>query len=183
MAQCSLRVLVLGAAAGGGLPQWNCGCSNCIAARKHDGVITSQSQSSLAVSADGENWALLNASPDLRTQLAANAQLHPKDLRHTPINSVVITNGDIDHLAGLLTLREKQKFTVYATRSIFDIIDQNPIFNVLDRAYVDFARIEVGRRIVVCPGVEIMLLRCLEKFLFSWKKARKSRRIWRESRP
>ncbi|MGR3447901.1 MAG: MBL fold metallo-hydrolase, partial [Paracoccus sp. (in: a-proteobacteria)] len=93
-----MRIIVLGAAAGGGLPQWNCGCANCRAARA--GRIPSLSQSSVAVSADGRDWAILNASPDIRTQMAATPALHPTGPRDMPMRAVLLTNGDIDHVAG-----------------------------------------------------------------------------------
>ena len=112
------RALALGSAAGGGLPQWNCGCANCVAARDPDSSIRPQTQSSLAVSVDGLNWSLLNASPDMRTQLADNATLHPKTLRGSPVRNVILTNGDIDHIAGLLILRERHAFTIHATPHI-----------------------------------------------------------------
>ena len=124
-----LHVLILGAAAGGGLPQWNCGCENCNRARR--GEIPSLTQSSIAVSADGEHWVALNASPDIRTQLAASPPLHPTGPRVSPIVGVLVTNGDIDHVAGLLTLRESQTFTLYGTAEILDVIGANPIFDAL----------------------------------------------------
>src|SRR5689334_349347 len=105
-----MRAIVLGAAAGGGLPQWNCGCENCRLART--GAISSASQSSLAVSGDGRGWAILNASPDLRAQLGACVALHPTGVRDSPVRAVLLTNGDIDHVAGLLTLRERQSFVL-----------------------------------------------------------------------
>ena len=111
-----MRVIVLGAGAGGGLPQWNCGCENCRLARA--GAIPSMTQSSLAVSADGATWALLNASPDLRQQVAAAPALHPTGTRTSPLRAVLLTNGDIDHVAGLLSLRERQSFTLFATAGI-----------------------------------------------------------------
>ena len=100
-----LRVVVLGAAAGGGVPQWNCGCEICLKAR-NDPALQS-TQASIAVSADGDHWFLLNASPDLRQQLIATPQLHPKSgqLRHSPISGVILTNGEIDAVAGLLSMR------------------------------------------------------------------------------
>ncbi len=116
MPRVRLRILILGSAAGGGLPQWNCGCRNCVKARR--GEIPSRSQSSVAVSADGEAWAVINASPDIRTQLAASPALHPSGPRTSPICSVLLTNGDIDHVAGLLTLREQQPFSLYHTSEI-----------------------------------------------------------------
>src|SRR2546430_492130 len=98
-----MRVIVLGSAAGGGLPQWNCGCGNCQDARLSG---TGRTQSSVALSADGARWVLLNASPDLRAQLAARPELWPRGARGTAISAVVCTDGEIDHTLGLLLLRE-----------------------------------------------------------------------------
>ena len=123
------RAYVLGAAAGGGLPQWNCGCENCNLARRGD--IPPQSQSSVAVSTNGADFAVLNASPDIRDQMARIPALHPTDLRVSPLKSVLLTNGDIDHVAGLLTLREQQPFSLFATREIHQVIADNPIFGAL----------------------------------------------------
>lgn len=130
-----MRALVLGAAAGGGLPQWNCGCDNCAAARK--GVIAPQTQSSLAVTSDGAHWTVLNASPDIRAQLAANAQMWPTGPRISPLRSLIITNGDIDHIGGLLTLREKQPFIIYLTEAIDAVLRANPVFLAMDNALVE----------------------------------------------
>lgn len=148
-----LRALVLGAAAGGGLPQWNCGCPVCNAARKVPPEIPPQSQSSLGVSIDGSNWALLNCSPDIRTQIADNSQLHPRDRRGTPIKSVLLTNGDIDHIAGLLVLREKQPFRVFLTSEIMRVIDANPIFSALDRSLIAFHTVGLDVPFELIPGV------------------------------
>ena len=103
-----MKVLVLGSAAGGGFPQWNCNCSNSSQARKNPEKAKPRTQSSIAVSVDnGDNWFLFNASPDLRQQINDNAFLQPKNgIRHSPILGAFITNGDIDHIAGLLNLRE-----------------------------------------------------------------------------
>ncbi|MEL6220561.1 MAG: MBL fold metallo-hydrolase, partial [Pseudomonadota bacterium] len=114
-----MRALVVGAAAGGGLPQWNCNGPNSARFWRGDAPLAAATQSSLAVSENGQDWALLNASPDIRAQIMARPQLQPRDpaahgLRDTPIRSVLLTNGDIDHIAGLLTLREKQRFTLFA---------------------------------------------------------------------
>src|SRR5437867_12894212 len=108
-----MRVIILGSAAGGGVPQWNCGCRNCTEARQ-DG--RSRTQSSVAVSADGERWILLNASPDLRTQLAAHPSLWPPSgSRATPVRAVVLPGGDVAHTLGLLLLREcAARLPVYA---------------------------------------------------------------------
>src|SRR5437899_1402483 len=107
-----MRVIVLGSAAGGGLPQWNCGCGNCQDARLSG---TGRTQSSVALSADGARWVLLNASPDLRAQLAARPELWPRGARGTAISAVVCTDGEIDHTLGLLLLREAAtRFPLYA---------------------------------------------------------------------
>jgi pyrroloquinoline quinone biosynthesis protein B len=127
-----LRMIVLGAAAGGGVPQWNCGCGICSAAR-NDPAAWQSTQASIAFSADGENWFLVNASPDLRQQLQATPQLHPRSgkLRHTPIAGVILTNGEVDAVAGLLSMREGSPFTIYAHDRVLAILKANSIFNVL----------------------------------------------------
>jgi pyrroloquinoline quinone biosynthesis protein B len=142
---------ILGAAAGGGLPQWNCGCANCQAARR--GEIPALTQSSLAVSGDGATWAILNASPDIRAQLAATPALWPTGPRDLPIRSVVLTNGDIDHVAGLLTLREQQPFTLFATPEILAVIAANPIFDALDPTKVIRRPVMLGAEIEIAPGL------------------------------
>jgi pyrroloquinoline quinone biosynthesis protein B len=130
-----LRIVVLGAAAGGGVPQWNCGCAVCQAART--GGLQS-TQASIAISADGEHWFLINASPDLRQQLIAIPQLHPKagQLRHSPIAGVVLTNSEVDAVAGLLSMREGSPFTIYAHPRVLAILKANSIFNVLSETNV-----------------------------------------------
>src|SRR5689334_21756362 len=100
-----MEIVVLGSAAGGGFPQWNCACVNCRRVRAGDPAAEPRTQSSLAVSADGRSWVLLNASPDLRQQCVANPRLHPNGAaRASPIAAVLLTNGDVDHIGGLLTL-------------------------------------------------------------------------------
>lgn len=127
-----MKVVVLGAAAGGGFPQWNSNAAACNRARAGDAAARPRTQASLAVSADGEHWFLLNASPDLRQQIGANPVLHPRQgLRSTPIAGVVLTGGDVDAIAGLLTLRERQPFTVYASAKVHGVLRDNSIFNVL----------------------------------------------------
>src|SRR5579863_484767 len=109
----TLRIVVLGSAGGGGVPQWNCACPVCALAWSGDARVARRSQSSLAITLDGESFALVNASPDLRQQIVATALLHPREgQRHSPIKSVIVTNADVDHIAGLLTLRERQAFTL-----------------------------------------------------------------------
>ena len=141
----------MGAAAGGGLPQWNCGCQNCNAAR--DGSIPAASQSSVAFSANGSDWAILNASPDIRYQIAASPPLHPTGPRDSPIRSVVLTNGDIDHVVGLLTLREKQAFKLFTTSAIAEVLDQNPIFRALDPAFVTREIVGLGDTFEIAAGL------------------------------
>jgi len=141
-----LRVVVLGAAAGGGVPQWNCGCPVCRKARSDRGELQS-TQASIAVSADGEHWYLINASPDLRQQVTATPQLHPKagQLRHSPIAGVILTNGEVDAVAGLLSMREGSPFTLYAHDRVLAILRSNSIFNVLNAKNVKRQAIEIDQ--------------------------------------
>jgi pyrroloquinoline quinone biosynthesis protein B len=132
-----MRLIVLGAAAGGGFPQWNSACAVGRRAWRRDPAARWRTQCSVAISADGERWTLLNASPDLRQQILATPALHPRrGPRHSPIGAVVLTNGDVDHVAGLLTLRESQPFALYATAAILDVLGSNPIFDVFDSEFV-----------------------------------------------
>jgi pyrroloquinoline quinone biosynthesis protein B len=141
-----LRVVVLGAAAGGGVPQWNCGCPVCRASRNEHPDLQS-TQASIAVSADSEHWFLINASPDLRQQLTATPQLHPRGgkLRHSPISGVILTNGEIDAVAGLLSMREGWPFTIYAHARVLSILKANAIFNVLSEKNVRRQPIELDK--------------------------------------
>jgi pyrroloquinoline quinone biosynthesis protein B len=141
-----LRVVVLGAAAGGGVPQWNCGCPVCRMARTEHPELRS-TQASLAVSADGNHWYLINASPDLRQQLIATPQLHPRagQLRHSPIAGVILTNGEIDAVAGLLSMREGSPFTIYGHAKVLAILQTNSIFNVLSETNVRRQSIEMDQ--------------------------------------
>lgn len=132
-----MKICVLGAAAGGGFPQWNCNHPNSRRARENDSTARQRTQSSIAVSADGEDWFLFNASPDLRQQINDNPILHPKkDLRHSPIQGAVLTNADVDHVAGLLNLRESQPLRIYGTQRVLDVLKANSIFNVLNPEFV-----------------------------------------------
>jgi len=141
-----LRVVVLGAAAGGGVPQWNCGCAVCLTARTEHPELQS-TQASIAISADGGHWFLINASPDLRQQLVATPRLHPNagKLRHSPISGVILTNGEIDAIAGLLSMREGWPFTIYAHPKVLSILKANNIFNVLNEKNVRRQPIEVDK--------------------------------------
>ena len=151
----TFRAYILGAAAGGGLPQWNCGCDNCTLARH--GEIPAQSQSSLAVSGDGVHWAILNASPDLRVQLANAKMLYPTGLRQLPLDAVLVTNGDIDHVAGLLSLREMQPFRLLATQGIHDVLQRNPIFAALNGEVVDRQAVRLDAPFELVPGLTATL--------------------------
>jgi pyrroloquinoline quinone biosynthesis protein B len=110
-----MRIRVLGSAAGGGFPQWNCGCDNCRAARAGSPDVRARTQESVAISADGDHWFLLNASPEIRAQIEGFRALHPRAPRHSPIAGLVLTNGDLDHCLGLLSLRESHPLRLYAT--------------------------------------------------------------------
>lgn len=134
-----MHFIVLGSAAGGGLPQWNCNCRNCVDARNDHPDVLKRTQSSLAVSADGMSWVVLNASPDIGVQISRTKSLWPnaeKGVRHSPIEAVVLTNSDVDHVAGLLTLRERQPLRLFAHAKTIETLKQNPIFNVLDHECV-----------------------------------------------
>ena len=127
-----LTAIVLGSAAGGGYPQWNCRCAACALAWAGDPRISPRSQASLAVSGDGVSWTLLNASPDLRAQISATPELHPRgERRDSPIAAVVLTGAEVDQVAGLLNLRERQPFELFASEETLAILDANPIFDVL----------------------------------------------------
>ena len=111
-------IRVLGAAAGGGYPQWNCNHPNSRLARNKSPNAIKRTQSSIAVSLDKKKWFILNASPDLRQQLWENPELMPAKedpLRYSPIMGVLLTNADVDHTAGLINLRESQSFNLYGT--------------------------------------------------------------------
>ncbi|MDF1804323.1 pyrroloquinoline quinone biosynthesis protein PqqB [Thalassovita sp.] len=150
-----MKFLVLGAAAGGGLPQWNCGCDNCNDARA--GRISASGQSSLAVSVDGHSWAILNASPDIRQQMQASPRMHPRALRDTPVGSVLLTNGDIDHIAGLLSLREQTPFQMFATGEIHKVLADNRIFDAVNREVVPRVTVALDQPFELLPGLTAKL--------------------------
>jgi len=107
----------------------------------------------VAFSANGADWAILNASPDIRYQIAASPPLHPTGPRESPIRSVVLTNGDIDHVAGLLTLREKQTFRLFTTAAIAEVLDENPIFRALDPNFVTREIVTLGQPVEIADGL------------------------------
>ncbi|NVN12100.1 MBL fold metallo-hydrolase, partial [Nguyenibacter vanlangensis] len=123
-----IDIIVLGAAAGGGFPQWNSNAPSCRRARAGDPAALPRTQASIAVSGDGTHWFIINASPDLRQQIGQTEALHPRHgLRSTPIAGVVLTGGEVDTITGLLTLRERQPFTLLATAPVLALLDANPI--------------------------------------------------------
>ena len=136
-----MRVEILGTAAGGGFPQWNCACRNCRSLRNGTFRGRPRTHLQVAVSSDGISWFLLNASPDLRTQIEANPFLHPcGGVRHSPISGVLLTSADLDQSLGLLLLRERQPLQVFATASIRTILrEDNSMFSMLHRT-LDQAR-------------------------------------------
>ncbi|HZF75938.1 MAG TPA: pyrroloquinoline quinone biosynthesis protein PqqB [Acetobacteraceae bacterium] len=146
-----LRALVLGSAAGGCFPQWNSAGAGCQRARAGDPAARPRTQTSLAVSADGERWILLNAAPDLRAQIEATPALHPRPapgrIRHSPISAVVLTGAEVDTVAGLLTLRERHPFVLHASAATLAVLDANPIFNVLNRDLVPRRELRTGEAV------------------------------------
>lgn len=155
-----LRLLVLGAGAGGGVPQWNCRCRVCTLAWANDGRVRHRTQSSIAVSLNGEEWLLVNAAPEVLAQIKTNPQLHPRHQdggtgRHSPISSVLLTNGDIDHVAGLLSLRESQPFDLYATEEIHSILRANRVFDVLAEGVVERRALGLDTPFQPLAGLEV----------------------------
>ncbi|MDX2288599.1 MAG: pyrroloquinoline quinone biosynthesis protein PqqB [Hyphomicrobiaceae bacterium] len=131
-----MHIRILGAAAGGGFPQWNCNGRLSARVRRGDPGLKPRTQSSLAVSANGSDWVLLNASPDLRQQINDTPALWPAadgPKRASPIKAVVVTNADVDHIIGLVNLREAQPFSIYASERVMATLDANSVFNVLAR--------------------------------------------------
>ena len=126
------HAVVLGSAAGGGFPQWNSNAPACRRARQGDAAASPRSQTSIAITANTQDWFVLNATPDLRLQIESTRLLHPREgLRSSPIGGVVVTGGDVDAIAGLLHLRERHRFDLYAPRQVLAVIAANPIFDVL----------------------------------------------------
>src|ERR1700730_3545855 len=130
-----MQVEIVGTAAGGGFPQWNCACCNCRSLRSGAFPGKPRTQLQVSVSPDGISWFLLNASPDLRTQIEASPFLHPRgSVRHSPISGVLLTGADLDQSLGLLLLRELQPLEIFATASIRRILrEDNSMFSMLHR--------------------------------------------------
>ena len=157
-ASLALRALVLGSGAGGGVPQWNCGCRVCRLAWSGDHRVKPRTQVGVALSVDGANWVLLNASIDLRQQILATPALHPKGAgRHSPIGAVVLTNAEVDSSAGLLALRERQPLVLFGTQATLDAIGANRMFDVVDRAVAPRRAVRLGEPFEPLPGIKLEL--------------------------
>jgi pyrroloquinoline quinone biosynthesis protein B len=153
-----LRALVLGSAAGGGVPQWNCRCRVCRLAWSGDPRVKPRTQAGLALSVDGANWVLLNASIDLRQQILATPALRPKgDGRHSPIAAVVLTNAEVDSSAGLLALRERQPLAIFGAGATLEAIGANRMFDAVDRAVVPRRAVRLGETFEPLPGLALEL--------------------------
>ena len=156
-----MKILVLGSAAGGGFPQWNCNCRNCAGVRDGSVRATPRTQSSIAVSANGINWVLFNASPDILSQFRASPALQPgRALRDTGIVGVVLMDAQIDHTTGLFMLREGKPLDVWCTPQVHeDLTVGNPIFNVLSHfCTVRWQPVMPGQGFAVpaAPGLRFM---------------------------
>ena len=152
-----LKAIVLGSAAGGGFPQWNCRCPVCRLAWEGDPRVRKRTQAGLAVSADGGRWMLLNASPDLRAQLQATPALQPQgQVRGSPIEAVVLTGAEVDQIAGLLHLRERQPFAIHGTAATLGAVADNPIFAVLAQDVVERRTVGLQQPFDVA-GIEVEL--------------------------
>jgi pyrroloquinoline quinone biosynthesis protein B len=148
-----VRVRILGAAAGGGFPQWNCNCANCRGLRTGALRAKARSQCSIAASAESSQWVLLNASPDLRAQISTFSELLPKsDARGTSIASVLLTDAELDHVTGLLSLRESQPIDLHCTRRVYHwLFEANPVFGgLLEPSRFRWKPVE-NRISTVCP--------------------------------
>jgi pyrroloquinoline quinone biosynthesis protein B len=130
-----MQIKILGSAAGGAFPQWNCACANCRAVRAGTFHGKARAQTQVAISQDGRSWFLLGASPDLRSQIESTEELQPREgLRQSPIAGVVLADADVDHVLGLLLLRELQPMRVHATAAVRRILrEDNSMFGMLQR--------------------------------------------------
>ncbi|MCO1655730.1 pyrroloquinoline quinone biosynthesis protein PqqB [Pseudonocardia humida] len=144
---------VLGSAAGGGSPQWNCGCPVCAAVRS--GAAPARTQSSVAVSAGRRRWFMINASPDVRTQIEASPDLHPHDGRTTPVEAVLLTDAELDHTLGLLLLREARALRLYATPSVHKTLcDGSGVLSTLERyCPVEWRAVVPGTDLALADGL------------------------------
>ena len=159
-----MLVRVLGSAAGGGFPQWNCGCDNCLLVRAGDPRVRARTQDSIAFAADssagkpGPGWNLVNASPDIRGQIEATPELQPRARRDTPIRSILLTNGDLDHVLGLFSLRESTPLEVWATDAVrAGLEERNALMRTLHRfpEQLTWRRLELGRAVELGDGTTV----------------------------
>jgi len=147
-----LTAIVLGSAAGGAFPQWNCRCPVCQLAWAGDPRVKPRTQTSLAVSAANGRWTLINASPDLPAQMRATAALHPRDgVRGSPIDAVVLTGAEIDQIAGLLSLRESTPFALHATPASHAAVAANAMFGAMDA--MTRRAVNPGERFTLAGGI------------------------------
>jgi len=152
-----LTAIVLGSAAGGAFPQWNCRCPVCTLAWAGDVRVKPRTQAGLAITAGDGRWTLINASPDLGAQIRATPALHPRAaLRGSPIEAVILTGAEIDQIAGLLSLRESTPFTLYATPANHAAVSANAMFDAM----------HAMTRKAVNPGESFMLAGGIEASLF-----------------
>lgn len=150
-----MRLVILGSAAGGGFPQWNCACANCRLAWKGDARVRPATQSSLALQLADERWLLVNAAPEILQQIAAVPALQPRQgPRHSPVAEILLTSGEIDHVAGLLSLRERQPLVLRATRRVLGILAANSIFEALNPENVTRLPFTLEQPIAL-PGVTV----------------------------
>ena len=153
-----LRALVLGSAAGGGVPQWNCRCRVCELAWRGDPRVKPRTQAGLALSVDGVKWLLLGASIDLRQQILATPALRPTgERRQSPIAAVVLTNAEIDSSAGLLALRERQPLAIFGTQATLGAIEENRMFDAVDRAVAPRRAVRLGETFEPLLGLKVEL--------------------------
>jgi pyrroloquinoline quinone biosynthesis protein B len=152
-------VHVLGSAAGGAVPQWNCACRVCRLAWAGDPRVAWRTQASLAVTGDGEQWTIIGAAPDLLTQIRSRHFLHPRTatLRGSPISAVVLASAEIDHVSGLLSLREGHAFNLIALPGVHTVLDSNPVFDALHPSLVVRRVAAPGESIAASPGIAIEL--------------------------
>jgi pyrroloquinoline quinone biosynthesis protein B len=155
MERTAMWVRVLGSAAGGGFPQWNCGCPGCRAVREGSRPCRPRTQSSIAVSADRERWFLFNASPDVRAQIEAFPELHPRGDRTTPLEAVLLTDAELDHTLGLLLLREGRGLELHATRAVRETLcEGTSLLRTLERyCPVEWRPVEPGAEVPLGDGL------------------------------
>jgi pyrroloquinoline quinone biosynthesis protein B len=132
-----MEVILLGTAAGGGFPQWNCWCPSCRVARAEPRRAIPRTQSSAAVSADGRRWFLLNASPDVREQLARLPTVVPEGSRHVPVEGIVVTDAELDHTVGIVLLREARRLQLCATASVIRVLEEDSRILPVTRAFAE----------------------------------------------